>query len=128
MVCATASWGWGQYFDRFVMEFESDSFQAPRKVGSDGRCQCQRQEHPVGGIAAEVIMRSLLCVCLFQGQSGRFDVKVDRRVFFNMFEMNVVSLLGLCGLSTDFKLRQLAKVCAPRADPCDASLVAKVFR
>ena len=42
--------------------------------------------------------------------------------------MNVVSLFGLCGLSTDFKLWQRAKVCAPRADPCVASLVVKVFR
>ena len=49
-------------------------------------------------------------------------------VCFNMFAMNVVSLLGLCGLSTDFKLWQRAKVCAPRADPCVASLVAKVLR
>ena len=49
-------------------------------------------------------------------------------VCFNMFAMNVVILLGLCGLSTDFKLWQRAKECAPRADPCVASLVAKVFR
>ena len=106
------------------MEFESDSFQAPRKVGSDGRCQCQRQEHPFGGGGNKFFA----CVSFFEGQSGRFDVKVDLRVFFTMFTMNTVSLLGLCGLSTGFKLWQRAKVCAPRADPCDASLVAKVFR
>ena len=68
------------------------------------------------------------CVCLFQGQSGRSDDQVYLRVFLNSLAMNVVSLLGLCGLSTDIKYVQRAKVCAPRTDPCVARLVGKVFR
>ena len=63
-----------------------DSFQAPRKVGSDGRCHWQQQEHPFGGIAVEVEMSSLRVSVCSKASLEDSMLRLTFVCFFDMFD------------------------------------------